>query len=223
MRNLFYRIRFWFVKYFPRKFHYKGKSVLSDHFMMNLDNWNTRQHWGNIHPDYAYQYSTPDCVKLDSGNLELSTKYAPTTIGEFTPDFARGELESLGKFNKGVFQIRCKVPSSGWQAYWLWGPINEIDIMEMNKAGKLTSSIHLNKYSERYTSAFKMPYGWHTHTLIWEDDELTFLFDGWVIRKEKISIDEPMWLVVNTALFKNQQPHEHPFLVDWIKVYDLLT
>ena len=202
-----------------------SQNKLNEHFN-NLKDWRTGQHWGIIHPQKTWYYTSEDCINIKKGNLELSVKYAPKEVTHkgitYYPDFARGELESKRKFSKGVYEFRCFIPESGHYAIWLWGPTSEVDIVESTTKEGMTMAnhIHWNKYKERRSQQYNVSIGWHTFKLIWDDD-LTFLLDGNVIRHDKNVdyLDKEMWLVLSNTLYKDDVLPIDAFKIDYIKHY----
>lgn len=99
--------------------------------------WQTRERWGDIHPDKAYVWYDPKCVKVDNwGYAHLETHYNPRVfpnIGE--SKYGVGLLSSVDDFDYGYFEIEAKLPSAKkiWPAFWLWASDSwppEIDIFE---------------------------------------------------------------------------------------------
>jgi len=233
MINLLYRIRFWFYKLF-NLFRQKikrigGDIIFVDNFLLNLDQWRIGEDWGVIHPEYSYQYSSWSSINLDIGQLELSVDFNPKIVTHggvpFSSTYSFGKLSSMEKFNKGIFEIRCKLSNNGWDAVWLSGGGYEIDIVEIFKNRRLSSSVHWDTKTnrKRKTKQYRIPGGWHVYTLIW-DNELTFKFDGLTIRKEKININADMSLKINTGIEQDTNPewvfnNNQPFLIDYIRVY----
>ena len=100
--------------------------------------WNTRQQWGQIHPDKPNCWYDPDALYVDNyGHIHLYTVYEPKPFDELglTSKVGVGLISSVHNFRYGTFEIEAKLPRGKglWPAFWLapwnkWPP--EIDVLE---------------------------------------------------------------------------------------------
>ena len=154
-----------------------------------------------------------------------------------------GMLRSREKFQYGKFEIRCKLPAGNgtWPAFWLYGgTCGEIDIFEKpwqfhhsitnnlhyDSAGVAIGDFRFIKSNKR--NAFSKEF--HTYTLVWEPDSLSWYIDNELVRKAYHPYkDCPMELICNLALaddnFWGHTPKrknwQSVFTVDYIKVWQL--
>lgn len=134
-----------------------------------------RRYW-DTH-DWLYMrkggYWDPSMVRVENGNLIISTEYKPEGVSEERnkPGYYTGIVETRDKFEQcyGYFEIRCILPAACgmWSAFWMMneGVFNidgygddgtEVDIFESMaykdhwwKAGDaVVSGIHYDGYGE---------------------------------------------------------------------------
>lgn len=131
-------------------------------------------------------------------------------------EFTSGMLTSYESFSQtyGYFEIRADMPEDKgmWPAFWLlpqdgsWPP--ELDVIEMY--GKDPNSLYMTAHSNasgKQTSDLTVGHvmdtsGFHTYGVLWEEDEITWYFDGMAIANTETPADmhEPMYMLVNLAV-----------------------
>jgi len=172
---------------------------------------------------------------------------------KYKTDYTHGEISSRLKFNKGIFEVRCIVPkgTNATTAFWLAdaGDVAgiEIDMFEFFPKGdhenhkKQTVTVHWvrednaprphNRFMspKRYKLPNDITTEMHTHTFIWEDDKMDFLFNGVLIRRirnKKLlrKFTGPMSIILGNGL--TVEPEEvdknipkSPFIIDYVKVW----
>jgi beta-glucanase (GH16 family) len=129
-------------------------------------------------------------------------------------NYTSGMLCSRQKFAFGKFEIRCRLPSGSgtWPAFWLYGgPCGEIDIFEKpwQFHRSITNNLHydsagIQRHDFRFTKLKKrntFSKEFHTYTLEWTQDTLSWFIDGNLVRHEEHQYKNcPMELIVNLAL-----------------------
>jgi len=107
--------------------------------------WLTHEVWGRAKYSQPHQWMDSTCVIVRDDNLQLVTKYSPTTLEVMNPNTQQAETirPKIGiglvscqyPFHFGEYEIEVKMPEGKdlWPAIWLyslesWPP--EIDIME---------------------------------------------------------------------------------------------
>jgi beta-glucanase (GH16 family) len=114
--------------------------------------WLTKEPWGRIHPDKAWNHYDKTAVEIDEDNvLHLKTQYNPQKIihdGEiYHPEYGVGLISSTEKFHFGYFEIEAKLPTGYalWPAFWMYGSPwpPEIDIVEAY-TGNRQDYLHFN-------------------------------------------------------------------------------
>ena len=131
-------------------------------------------------------------------------------------DFTSGMLTSYETFSQtyGYFEIRADMPEEKgmWPAFWLlpadgsWPP--ELDVIEM--FGKDPNSLYMTAHSNAtgtQTSDLSVGHvmdtsGFHTYGVLWEEDQITWYFDGMAIANTETPDDmhDPMYMIVNLAV-----------------------
>lgn len=110
---------------------------------IDLSKWDIGQRWGEYHPEHPYQYygKGEDFVSVESGNLNLYTRYQPKDFidrkssGTIKINYGIGLVISKESFSHGYYEVEAMLPEGIllWPAIWLtavktWPP--EIDILE---------------------------------------------------------------------------------------------
>ncbi len=174
-------------------------------------------HWSANYPSGnggEKQYYSPDALKIDGGILTINASPIPSHGYQYTS----GIIQSRGKFAQkyGQFEIRAKLPRGQgfWPAFWLLPdkpnfPV-EIDVFEMHGDDPHTIFMSLHwkgpdgshqHVTVPYTSPADLTADFHTYTLNWTPDRLTWLLDGKQIYSTQEHIpDEPMFILVNMAV-----------------------
>lgn len=117
------------------------------------------------------------------------------------------------QFKYGFFEVRADFPAGAglWPALWLRSADpsvkTEIDIMEMlgQKPGFLYQTVHdANNVGYAATRAFvpDMTTGYHTYGVDWQQDHITFYFDGQAMSSiaTPASLQVPMYFIANLAV-----------------------
>lgn len=184
--------------------------VFEDNFddMINTSKWFTCfDGWNRRHGD-ELQYYLDNNISIENGVLKLQAKREP----DFYPivyfdsfgiahhsveyfEYTSGMLQTKSKFQYGLFEIRCKIPSGQglWPAFWLFGNGGEIDIFEFNSLypDKHYMTIHTWPYdgngvheycATNWNSNSLFSDDFHTFSLEWDEYKLIFRVDGIVKR-----------------------------------------
>jgi beta-glucanase (GH16 family) len=113
------------------------------------------------------------------------------------------------KFEGGYVEIRAKVPGETgmWSALWLQtevegGTPKEIDILEVLGSDPTMAfqDSHGNDTDVSYTTDIDTSDDFHTYAVLWEEDTITWLIDGNVVRSEENFVHEEMFLTINLAI-----------------------
>lgn len=166
----------------------------------------------------------------DNSALLLQAHYEP---GYITPagnmlDFTSGKIDSAHKFDiaHGTISARMKLPAGigYWPAFWLlgygsWPATGEIDVMEnIGDPNWVSAATHGPGYSgdaapvnRGYFASMRLPdvSAWHTYSVRWTSDAMTFYVDGRMFFNEtrpmieffgQWAFDNPKYLILNLAL-----------------------
>lgn len=166
----------------------------------------------------------------DNSALLLQAHYEP---GYITPagnmlDFTSGKIDSAHKFDiaHGTISARMKLPAGigYWPAFWLlgygsWPATGEIDVMEnIGDPSWVSAATHGPGYSgdaapvnRGYFASMRLPdvSAWHTYSVRWTSDAMTFYVDGRMFFNEtrpmieffgQWAFDNPKYLILNLAL-----------------------
>jgi beta-glucanase (GH16 family) len=163
-----------------------------------------------------------DPFRVTKGGLEIIADRAPDAIKPhiWNYQYTSGLITTLSSFSQlyGVFEMRARVPNGKglWPAFWLlptnrtWPP--EIDVFEI--LGNDPSVLHTNAHSKatgKHTDAPSVIHiadasaEFHTYAVDWEDDDITWYFDGAEVARKPTPSDmhTPMYLLVNLAVGGN--------------------
>jgi beta-glucanase (GH16 family) len=179
------------------------------------------------------EYYTPSSMWLWDGQLNIKSEQRQMGGRDYTS----GMIVSVPKFKYGKFEIRGRLPYGKgiWPAYWLlqhecsgyygcptWPP--EIDILEMlgDNTSRVYASYHYGTtYRARWPNnasvtqpvdlAFDTSAGFHTYTVEWWPDRITWFLDGTQIYNiteatcgyARCIADEDMSIIINTAVGGN--------------------
>jgi beta-glucanase (GH16 family) len=129
-------------------------------------------------------------VVVENGFCHLLAKKESITYGGITVPFTAGMIHTKDphKYKYGKFEIRCKIPNGNgfWPAFWMWGG-HEIDVFEIenNDPELIHCTIHRDgkKWGEAFDSGLNLTADFHTYTVIWEREHITWLLDGNIIRR----------------------------------------
>ena len=133
-------------------FNMKTNTPIKEKIEWSGYTWRTKEPWGRIHPDKAWNYYDKKAVGVDiDGTLHLKTHYNPTSIIHehkvYEPEYGVGLISSTKKFHLGYFEIEAKLPTGYalWPAFWMYGSPwpPEIDIVEAY-TGNRQDYLHFN-------------------------------------------------------------------------------
>lgn len=170
--------------------------------------------------------------------------------------FTSGKITTKGKFffKYGRVDIKAKLPKGKglWSALWMlpennnygWWPANgEIDIMESlgHQPEKIYGTIHYGVPHHYHGGdvIIENPNEFHTYSVIWEEQSITWLFDDKVIAKTSkwfskmeneheypAPFNQEFYLIINLAVggsfsgYPNKETiFPASFIIDSIKVY----
>ncbi len=190
------------------------RPVLNDNFDTNSINssiWSTQYHSGN---GGEKQYYGPDAFTFGQSTLNITAQPTPANGYQYTS----GIIQSRDKFVQqyGFFELRAKMPKGQgfWPAFWLLPnkpdfPV-EIDVFELH--GDDTHTIFMSLHwkgqdgshqhkTVSYTSPADLSAGYHTYSLEWTPDKLTWYLDGTAVYSTTEHIPyEPMFILTNLAV-----------------------
>ena len=175
--------------------------------------------------------------------------YFPVTSASLT-------TKGIASWKYGRLVMRAKLPVGlgVWPAFWTlgeniktvrWPKSGEIDVMEYvgSKPGRIFSGVHFFDYKTQKKANLKTrkdevqwtdtPDDFHTYEIVWNEDEIRFLFDGQVWKVFKVDIAgntnnpfrKPHYIIVNLAMGGNWagQPSDEiypvDFIIDYIRIY----
>jgi beta-glucanase (GH16 family) len=175
---------------------------------------------------------SPNNVSVANGVLTLTVRKeaAPFTCtspqGDYQTQYTSEQVATYGTFAQayGRFEVRAKVPGTsipGLQSsFWLWPdnqtkyggwPLSgEIDIAEMYSAfnDRAIPFVHYNNYQDPYvTNNYCMVSDlgqFHTYTVEWTTEMLTFTYDGQTCLVDNWNPMSPQ---------TKPQPFDQPFIV----------
>lgn len=178
--------------------------------------------WGNN--EAQYYTDRTDNVNVVDGVLKIIAKKENFEDAEYTS--ARLKTQGKFEFTYGRVDIRAKLAGGGgtWPALWMlgsnfntvgWPKCGEIDIMEYvgNNPGTVQSALHTpsssgNTVNVQSTDISNETTEFHTYSLIWSENQISFLVDDvrFYIYKPEIK-DDATWpfdldqfLIFNVAI-----------------------
>ena len=171
-----------------------------------------------------------------NGNSELVITAERNLTNDLYPAYYGGPAEWISsklttkdkvEIKYGLIEARVKVPTGAgtWPAFWMlgsnlqevtWPNCGEIDIIEVRgrDPGNLVATLHGPGYSgehgcgKEWRTPFSMNDDFHTFSIEWLPDSITWLFDGVPFsRKIKADVspnewvfDHPFYLITNLAM-----------------------
>jgi beta-glucanase (GH16 family) len=156
---------------------------------------------------------------VNNGILSLTAAPAAASIQPLINNYqyTSGMLTTHDSFVQtyGVYEIRAKVPAGQglWEDFWLlpengsWPP--ELDVLEINGGNpkSLLTAMGSDSGGQRTSAATSTPIpdasaGFHTYTVDWEPDTITWYFDGNEVFQTATPADmkQPMYMLVNLAV-----------------------
>lgn len=148
--------------------------------------------WGN--QEEQYYTDRPENVIVEDGVLKIIAR--KESLGGANYTSTRMKTQGKYDFTYGRVDIKAKLPSGGgtWPALWMlgsnitsvsWPACGEIDIMEYvgNNPGKVQSALHTpssfgNTVNYRKTDIENENDQYHIYSMIWSEDQISFLLDG---------------------------------------------
>lgn len=144
-------------------------------------------------------------------------------------------------FARGMFEFRAKLSKvdGSYPALWMYGDTKEIDLVEAYGPHQITTNVHhyeviQGQHIDTYCQTIHPKLNWddladnfHTYTVVWTDDAITFFFDGREIRTLRditFVVPGTIWplsLIANlatTVWFDPSQSEAH-MDIDYIRVY----
>ncbi|MCD1144979.1 glycoside hydrolase family 16 protein [Kocuria sp. LUK] len=198
---------------------------------LGASTWNTCHWWQDrgctIVTNNELEWYLPEQVQVSDGALHMTAERSEISASNGRDyDFASGmvttgppahDMPSKLQFTYGKVEVRFQVPSGRglWPAIWLLPASEdsrpEIDMLEVTgeDTGRLIMHLHPK---DRSAPPIRKDYflpegrsladGWHTISLDWSPNKLTYLLDGkqvWQVLGKQVP-DEPMYLVMNLAV-----------------------
>lgn len=197
------------------------------------DRWTTCYWWDDggctNEGNDELEWYQPDNVVIDDGVLQLIAREEtarapdgtefPFTSGMVTSGREHYETTTPPRFafRYGVVEVRARVPAGRglWPALWLLPASHEsrpeIDLMEVDGARPDVGTAHLHfddvdgrRRAEGHEWQDEdLSEGWHTYTLDWRPDRITWYVDDvarWSFTDERHVPAEPMYLLANLAV-----------------------
>lgn len=142
-------------------------------------------------------------------DMEFIGNWTPYTILKSDFEYTSAAIASKEQFPiNGKFEARIKLPGDYglWPAFWLYGEYegdyNEIDVFEAYTSTRSFNSNYYYASHGGYSKAYNcmrrniktinkklnlsfdsLTTGFHTYTLIWDEDKIQWLIDGKLIRQ----------------------------------------
>ena len=148
--------------------------------------------------------------------------------------FTSGKVRGRQSYKYGYFEIYAKIPAGQgyWPAFWMWEEssdttdywYNEIDIFEGNGCltDSVTCNVHWNFESPKPENlnnhgmvlnipAINYSQHYHWYGMKWDPYEISWYVDRQLVRTicnnmEDVGIQNPMHIVINSALFPYSWP-----------------
>jgi len=211
--------------------------------------------WGNA--QLEYDTDRAENVSLDGeGNLAITARQEEFAGQSYTA--GRIKTKDLFEQTHGRFEARIKLPVGQgiWPAFWMlganiddvsWPQCGEIDIMEYrgHEPRTLHGTLHGPGYhgdsaigSKHLLAQGGFNLGFHTFTVEWNAESITWLVDGYVYHSAEPNdlppgtqwvFNQPFFILLNVAVGGRWvgAPDEttifpQTMLVDWVRVYGTL-
>lgn len=196
-----------------------------------------------INPSYG-PTSSVNPYTVSNGILTIEGKPATPEIQAITRHaYTSGMITTYHSFAQtyGYFEMRAQLPAGQgiWPAFWLlptdqsWPP--EIDIMEM--LGHLPTTLQMfihydgNLVAGGVVDAPGMTTGFHKYGVDWENDYITWYFDGIAVARQATPPDmnKPMYILADLAIGGDwpggpdgTTPFPARMQIDYIRAYQAL-
>lgn len=224
------------------------------------------KHWEIIHgngcpalcgfgnQELQYYTGSADNLKIADGFLTLTARHQKQADQAYTS--AKITTKPTKGWQYGKISVRAKLPTGlgTWPAIWMlpqnnkyggWPKSGEIDIMEHvgYDQGVVHGTVHTESFNHlkntQKAGTISLPRAheqFHTYTLEWTANRLTWLVDGkayyQIDKKPSDTADEwpfdhPYHLIINLAVGggwggkKGVNPRDYPaqLVIDWVKVW----
>ena len=160
----------------------------------------------------------PNPFSVNSGVLTITATDTPPSLLTQLSNYAYTSGLITSKFTHsqlyGVFEIRAQLPavSGAWPAFWLLPTDGsapaEIDVFEQFGAqpNMFTTTVHTGQSGHNasigQTNQGATTTGFHTYTVDWEPDFITWYFDGNAVFRQATPTDmhKPMYMLANLAV-----------------------
>lgn len=177
--------------------------------------------WGNN--ELQYYTDRADNVIVEDGLLKITAKKETYQGANYTS--ARLKTQDLFEFTYGRIDVRAKLAggTGTWPAIWTlganidtegWPKCGEIDIMEYSghTPGQVSSAIHTpSSYGDtvnyKATSIENETSEFHVYSLIWSENQLSFLIDDVKFYSYNPTLTEDTWpfskdqfIILNVAM-----------------------
>lgn len=234
-------------------------------FDSDFSKWNIWE-GGAFNNEYQCYTSNNSNVEISNGVLKITAVKAPITgnttpwnTTQKSFDFSSARLESKSSYSASTstpyvrMSARIKLASGYgmWPAFWAYGadwPTNgEIDIIESKGHlpfqystnyfyGSTPGANQVSGAEGQVTSTIDLTQYWHVYEVIWEEDQLTYMLDGRIVKTLTSSSTAGQYvdnmfgktqnIVVNLAVGGDyfQNPDASTIVtgsmqVDWVKVF----
>lgn len=128
---------------------------------------------------------------VSNGTLKLIVKNDNPTWKGVQKPFSSGMIHSkldIYRFDRGKFEIRCKIPSGAglWPSFWLFGSGREIDAFEFRRGSTSHVEMSLHKWlPDKSTNTLPVSIDgidysqdFHTFTVEWDKNLIRWIIDG---------------------------------------------
>ncbi len=159
-----------------------------------------------------------DPFSVNNGHLTIAANPTPSSASSQTGGlpYTSGLLTTQHSFSQtyGIFQMTAQLPAGQglWPAFWMlptdnsWPP--EIDVVEAlgNNMTQLYTSTHSTATSPsgitKANTVADMSNGYHTYTVDWEPNTITYYYDGQEVYQIATPADmhKPMYMLANLAV-----------------------
>ncbi len=203
---------------------------------------------------FQWEYNDASAFSMTSTCLRITANNAPVygNVADYLPAnqimsdnlpnyrqfaFTSGIMYSKASYLYGLFEIRCKQPPGRgfWPAFWMLGANAEMDIFEgLGAYPNYSSNNNIWNLNPTTTDHCGMAYNtsaspsytsdFHTFSLAWFSDHITFYVDGAELRTVYHHIPQvPMYMLANLAVGIEYPNASTPFPsyydIDYIRVY----